>query len=78
MKIRSLALATVAVFVLAGCATTEPETQPSQEPFTGITVVASTNVWGDIAKSIGGDRVQVVSIIENFSCLLYTSDAADE
>ena len=67
MKIRSLALATVAVFVLAGCAATEPETQPSQEPFTGITVVASTNVWGDIAKSIGGDRVQVVSIIENFS-----------
>ena len=67
MKIRSLALATAAVFVLAGCATTEPETQPSQEPFTGITIVASTNVWGDVAKSIGGDRVQVVSIIENFA-----------
>ncbi|WP_431914861.1 metal ABC transporter solute-binding protein, Zn/Mn family [Nonomuraea jabiensis] len=28
-----------------------------------ITVVASTNVYGDIAKQIGGDKVQVTSII---------------
>ena len=67
MKIRSLALAISAVLVLAGCAPTQPETQPTEEPFTGITIVASTNVWGDVAKSIGGDRVQVVSIIENFA-----------
>ena len=67
MKIRSLALVTAAVLVLAGCATTEPEAEPTQIPFEGITIVASTNVWGDIAKSIGGDRVQVVSIIENFA-----------
>jgi zinc/manganese transport system substrate-binding protein len=67
MKIRSLALAITAAVVLAGCATTQPQVQPTEEPFTGITVVASTNVWGDVAKSIGGDRVQVVSIIENFA-----------
>jgi zinc/manganese transport system substrate-binding protein len=67
MKIRSLALVAASVLVLAGCATTEPEAQPTQVPFDGITIVASTNVWGDIAKSIGGDRVQVVSIIENFA-----------
>ena len=67
MKIRSLAVVTSAVFVLAGCATTGAEVQPTDTPFDGITIVASTNVWGDIAKSIGGDRVQVVSIIENFS-----------
>ena len=67
MKIRSLAFVTAAVFVLAGCATTGPEAQPTETPFDGITIVASTNVWGDIAKSIGGDRVQVVSIIENFT-----------
>jgi zinc/manganese transport system substrate-binding protein len=67
MKIRSLALVTAAVLVLSGCAPTQPEPEPTAEPFTGITIVASTNVWGDIAKSIGGDRVQVVSIIENFA-----------
>jgi zinc/manganese transport system substrate-binding protein len=67
MKIRSLAVVAASVLVLAGCAITEPEAQPTQIPFDGITIVASTNVWGDIAKSIGGDRVQVVSIIENFA-----------
>jgi zinc/manganese transport system substrate-binding protein len=67
MKKRSLAVAAASVLVLAGCATTQPEAQPTQASFDGITIVASTNVWGDIAKSIGGDRVQVVSIIENFA-----------
>jgi zinc/manganese transport system substrate-binding protein len=67
MKIKSLAVAAASVLVLSGCATTAPEGQPTQIPFEGITIVASTNVWGDIAKSIGGDRVQVVSIIENFA-----------
>lgn len=67
MKIRSLALVASAVLVLTGCGTAQPEGQQTQEPFTGITIVASTNVWGDIAKSIGGDRVQVVSIIDNFA-----------
>ena len=67
MKIRSLAIVTAAALVLAGCAPTQPEPEPTAEPLTGITIVASTNVWGDIAKSIGGDRVQVVSIIENFA-----------
>jgi zinc/manganese transport system substrate-binding protein len=67
MKIRSLAVVAAAVLVLSGCAPTKPEPEPTAEPFTGITIVASTNVWGDIAKSIGGDRVQVISIIENFA-----------
>ena len=67
MKIKSLGLAISAALVLAGCAPTQPVTQPTEEPFTGITIVASTNVWGDVAKSIGGDLVQVVSIIDNFA-----------
>jgi zinc/manganese transport system substrate-binding protein len=67
MKIRSLALAITAAVVLAGCAPTQPQVQPTEEPFTGITIVSSTNVWGDVAKSIGGDLVQVVSIIDNFA-----------
>jgi zinc/manganese transport system substrate-binding protein len=67
MKLRSLALATSTVLLLAGCAATDTNTDPTEEPFAGLTIVSSTNVWGDVASSIGGDLVQVVSIIENFS-----------
>ncbi|KGA14261.1 hypothetical protein GM51_17705 [freshwater metagenome] len=67
MKTKILSIALATSIALSGCAQSTPEVQPTQDPFTGITIVASTNVWGDIAKSIGGDRVQVVSIIENFA-----------
>ena len=67
MKTKILSIALATSIALSGCAQSTTEVQPTQEPFTGITIVASTNVWGDIAKSIGGDRVQVVSIIENFT-----------
>ncbi len=70
MKIKALALTAVTALLLSGCAATatSPEvSRPTEAPFTGLTVVASTNVWGDIAKSVGGDRVEVISIIESFS-----------
>ena len=67
MKIKALVLALATSLALAGCSQTAPETEPTEEPFTGITIVSSTNVWGDIAESIGGERVQVVSIIDDFS-----------
>ena len=70
MKIKALALSTVTAFLLSGCAVigSSPDVaEPTEAPFTGLTVVSSTNVWGDIAKSIGGDRVEVISIIESFS-----------
>jgi len=70
MKIKALALSTVTAFLLSGCAVigSSPDVaEPTDAPFTGLTVVSSTNVWGDIAKSVGGDRVQVISIIESFS-----------
>jgi zinc/manganese transport system substrate-binding protein len=70
MKIKALTLSTVTALLLSGCAVigSSPEvTEPTEVPFTGLTVVSSTNVWGDIAKSVGGDRVQVISIIESFS-----------
>jgi zinc/manganese transport system substrate-binding protein len=67
MKLKSLALATSTVLLLAGCAATDASTDPTEEPFAGLTIVSSTNVWGDVASSIGGELVQVVSIIENFS-----------
>jgi zinc/manganese transport system substrate-binding protein len=31
----------------------------------GVAIVASTNVWGNIAKTIGGDKVSVTSLISN-------------
>ena len=67
MKTKVLSLATATVLLLAGCATTDPSTEPTEEPFAGLTIVSSTNVWGDVASSIGGDLVQVVSIIDSFS-----------
>ena len=70
MKIKALALTAVTALLLSGCAATAPSpevSRPTEAPFTGLTVVASTNVWGDIAKSVGGDRVEVISIIESFS-----------
>lgn len=44
--------------LLAGCAA------PAQEP-TGVSVVASTDVYGDLVSTIGGDLVTVVSIIDS-------------
>jgi len=67
MKTKSFALATATVLLLAGCAATDSTTEATDEPFAGLTIVSSTNVWGDVASSIGGDLVQVVSIIDSFS-----------
>lgn len=67
MKTKTLSLATATVLLLAGCAATDSTTDATNEPFAGLTIVSSTNVWGDVASSIGGDLVQVVSIIDSFS-----------
>jgi zinc/manganese transport system substrate-binding protein len=67
MKTKTLALATATVLLLAGCAANDSTSDATDEPFAGLTIVSSTNVWGDVASSVGGDLVQVVSIIDNFS-----------
>ncbi|MFK0239775.1 metal ABC transporter solute-binding protein, Zn/Mn family [Microbacterium sp. NPDC090281] len=59
----ALALASVAALALAGCST--PAAGEGDDGT--ITVVASTNVYGDIAATIGGDRVDVQSIITSAS-----------
>lgn len=47
--------------ITAGCAA-----QPSAPVDDGtLAVVASTNVWGDIAAQVGGDRVTVTSLISD-------------
>ncbi|MHB1171297.1 MAG: metal ABC transporter solute-binding protein, Zn/Mn family [Lacisediminihabitans sp.] len=50
-----------AALVLAGCSAT-PAT-PSGP--TRLTLAASTNVWGDVAKQIGGNAIDVTSIISD-------------
>jgi zinc/manganese transport system substrate-binding protein len=55
---RSLLL--IPVLLLAGCAA------PAPTPDDGVIhIVASTNVYGDIAAAIGGDQVEVVSIVDD-------------
>ena len=56
---------TVAVFAgfasLQGCATTGRRVTAS----TKLIVVAAENVWGSIARALGGDKVEVASLIDN-------------
>lgn len=82
LVISALAAATV---TLAGCSSTSPKGpstttagSTSGAAASGpIAVVASTNVWGDITKQIGGDRVNVTSILSdpNADPHQYESDA---
>ena len=69
---RLVALVAVAAIGLAGCSTS-PTSSPSSSPTSSsaasgaglVNVVASTNVYGDIVKTIGGPAVAVTSIIDN-------------
>jgi len=63
MKIKALGILTALTLTLSACSPVE--SQPI-EPFDGLTIVSSTNVWGDIAKSVAGDGVRVISIIDSF------------
>lgn len=54
----------VGSLALAGCsASTGSPTSPQDGG--QIAIVASTNVWGDVVKQIGGDAVTIVSIISD-------------
>lgn len=63
----ALALASAAVLALAGCAATTESGAGSGGGSDVLHVVASTNVYGSLAAQIGGDRVDVTSIIDNAS-----------
>jgi zinc/manganese transport system substrate-binding protein len=52
--------AAVALLTLAGCGNDSSAAADGK-----ITVVASTNVWGSVAKAVGGDRVGVESLIDD-------------
>lgn len=58
-----LGLAAASVLALAGCASGTP----AAEQDAGLSVVASTSVYGQIAEEIGGDFIDVTSIVANAS-----------
>ncbi|GAA2198015.1 metal ABC transporter solute-binding protein, Zn/Mn family [Sinomonas flava] len=57
--LRTAALGAAAALLLAGCAPTPGQGGGGNT----ISVVASTNVYGDLAQTIGGDRVHVTAIV---------------
>lgn len=69
VKTRSLALAALlgsAALALSACSGTASSTGSSSSGADGaVAVVASTDVYGDLARSIGGDLVDVTSIIDS-------------
>jgi zinc/manganese transport system substrate-binding protein len=58
-------IAAAAAFALAGCASGASADSPPAASGGTVNVVASTDVWGDIASTVGGDHVHVTSIIDN-------------
>lgn len=64
---RAIAVLTAAAasLLLVGCS---PSANPSPSPSDGkISIVTSTSVWGSVAEAIGGDLVEVTSIIDSTS-----------
>ncbi|MEU6663993.1 zinc ABC transporter substrate-binding protein [Streptomyces sp. NPDC046821] len=58
----------VGLALLAGCGTSSDsknQTSTSHGSSHKIAVTASTNVYGDIARQIGGDRVEITSVISD-------------
>jgi zinc/manganese transport system substrate-binding protein len=64
MKLRSLlGTAVLAGLTLSGCGSPTPAAPAAPSAAAPISVVTTTNVYGSIAKAVGGDRVTVDSLI---------------
>jgi len=61
------AVAALAVLAVAGCGSggEQPATAPTPAGPEPVNVVTSTNVYGSIVEAVGGDRVQVTSLIND-------------
>lgn len=57
------AVAAVLTATLAACGTAAPGTAP--DPVELVDVVASTNVYGAVARAVGGDLVEVTSLVDD-------------
>ncbi|WP_292037820.1 hypothetical protein [Massilia sp. UBA6681] len=61
----TLLLLPVGALILAGCAQGSAQSPQEQQNPDAIEVVATTNVYRDIAQRIGADRVQATEIISS-------------
>jgi len=68
-RTRSVLAAASALTVLAlgvtACSSTDSTTNTAASTSGKIKVVASTNVWGSVLSAVGGDKVEVTSIIHD-------------
>jgi zinc/manganese transport system substrate-binding protein len=62
-----IGLGAASALVLAGCASATSAADDNATDSSAISVVASTNVYGQIAEAIGGELVDVASIVTNAS-----------
>jgi zinc/manganese transport system substrate-binding protein len=66
---RLVALIAMVMLGVAGCSTSSPSGSPTSSSAASgagsVSVVASTNVYGDIVKTVGGPAVAVTSIIDS-------------
>lgn len=71
---REMAVLSMLALAIAGCGS--HSSRPSSGSSTRVNVVAAENFWGDIAKQIGGDHVNVTPVINdpNADPHLYESD----
>jgi len=63
-KLRAAALLTASALVLAGCSSTTGSDGAGGGDG-AVRVTASTNIYGSLAEQIGGDRVEVTTIIDS-------------
>ncbi|ONI78829.1 metal ABC transporter substrate-binding protein [Actinosynnema sp. ALI-1.44] len=77
MSARLIGSIAAVALVVAGCGSS-PGADP-QQPGGKVAVVASTNVWGSVAQAVGGDQVDVKSILKDPSAdpHSYSSSATD-
>ncbi len=63
--ISQFVVATIVIFLLAGCGSTKQIVSNSNDQKPKIKVVAAELFWGEAAQAVGGDRVEVSSLISN-------------
>lgn len=64
MKKRVLVTSSASLLVLGSLAACGSDSSGGSDDG-AVTVVASTNVWGDVAAAVGGDLVEVTSVIDD-------------
>lgn len=77
-KARVLTAVPMAVALAAATACGGADDDASSSDGGAISVVASTNVWGSVAKAVGGDRVEVTSLVDDPSSDPHSYEATAE